>query len=259
MAFKAAFIAHAPDADAATLLLRAAEDDLFRTKYSGGKTNIYRSVLSDISTLRIEEAFPTLQALIALINARDRYTFGHSERVLYYSLMLAERLNLSEEEKMVLRYGAYLHDLGKTEIEPAILNKSDSLTPQEWETMKKHTVWGSAILEPIPAFHKVLPLLRYRHENYDGSGYPDALKGQEIPFLARILRLADSFDAMTSERPYRKALSFPAAYKEIEKHAGSLYDPKLVPFFLAVIEEIGERPKFETIQDPFCPLPRDRL
>ncbi|RPF49651.1 diguanylate cyclase (GGDEF)-like protein/putative nucleotidyltransferase with HDIG domain [Thermodesulfitimonas autotrophica] len=229
------------DGDAAVPLIRAAEDDLFRTKYSGGKTYLYRSVLSEICTLKIQEAFPTLQSLVALINARDRYTFGHSERVLSYALALAEKLGLPEAEKEVLRYGAYLHDLGKIEIEPAILNKPTRLSTEEWAIMKNHTVWGSEMLKSLPAFREILPLLRSHHENYDGSGYPDQLKGKEIPLLARILRLADSFDAMTTDRPYRKALSFAAACQEIEKHAGSLYDPELVPLFLKVIKEAAAK------------------
>lgn len=229
------------DGDAAVPLIRAAEDDLFRTKYSGGKTYLYRSVLSEICTLKIQEAFPTLQSLVALINARDRYTFGHSERVLSCALALAEKLGLPEAEKEVLRYGAYLHDLGKIEIEPAILNKPTRLTNEEWATMKNHTVWGSEMLKSLPAFREILPLLRSHHENYDGSGYPDHLKGEEIPLLARILRLADSLDAMTTDRPYRKALSFSEAYREIENHAGSLYDPRLVPLFLEVIKEAAAK------------------
>jgi diguanylate cyclase (GGDEF)-like protein/putative nucleotidyltransferase with HDIG domain len=229
------------DGDAAVPLIRAAEDDLFRTKYSGGKTYLYRSVLSEICTLKIQEAFPTLQSLVALINARDRYTFGHSERVLSYALALAEKLGLPEAEKEVLRYGAYLHDLGKIEIEPAILNKPTRLSTEEWAIMKNHTVWGSEMLKSIPAFREILPLLRSHHENYDGSGYPDQLKGKEIPLLARILRLADSFDAMTTDRPYRKALSFAVACQEIEKHAGSLYDPELVPLFLEVVKEAAAK------------------
>ncbi|MEW6769854.1 MAG: HD domain-containing phosphohydrolase [Bacillota bacterium] len=234
-------VGYPADGDAALALIRAAEDDLFRTKYSGGKTYLYRSVLSEISTLKIKDAFPTLQTLVALINAKDRYTFGHSERVLSYALALAEKMDLSGEEKDLLRYGAYLHDIGKIEVESPVLNKPSFLDKKEWELMKKHTVWGSELLQSLVAFREILPIIRSHHENYDGSGYPDHLKGEEIPLLARILRLADSFDAMTSNRPYRKALTFSEACEELKRYAGTLYDPELVPLFLEAVKEVYER------------------
>ncbi|GAB6274729.1 MAG: diguanylate cyclase [Peptococcaceae bacterium] len=223
------------DGEAALPLIRAAEDDLFRIKYSLDKAYLYKSVLSEISALKIKDAYPALQAFVALINARDRYTFGHSERVMSYALALGEKLALSEEEKDVLRYGAYLHDIGKIEIEAAVLNKEGSLNKAEWETMKKHTVWGNEIVQMLVALNEIGPVIRSHHENYDGSGYPDGLKEENIPFLARILRLADSFDAMTTDRPYRNALKFSEACLELKKHAGTFYDPRLVnPFLLAV-------------------------
>ncbi|MEW6574676.1 MAG: diguanylate cyclase, partial [Bacillota bacterium] len=210
-------------------LIRAAENDLFRTKYSKGKTYLYQSVLSEISTLKIKEAFPTLQTLVALINAKDRYTFGHCERVLSYALALAERLGLSDEEKDILRYGAYLHDIGKIEIDSPILTKEGSLDHHEWEIMKNHTVWGSEMIQSLASFKEILPIIRSHHENYNGTGYPDHLAGQEIPLPARILRIADSFDAMTSDRPYRGALNYAEACLELKKNAGTLYDPELIP------------------------------
>ncbi|MDN5347230.1 MAG: hypothetical protein PWP65_794 [Clostridia bacterium] len=133
------------DGEAALPLIRAAENDLFRTKYSQDKTYLYYSIISEISTLKAKEAFPTLRSLVALINIKDRYTFGHSERVLSYALALAEKLALSEQDRDTLRYGAYLHDLGKIEIEAAVLNKCGPLNEREWEVMKNHTIWGSEI------------------------------------------------------------------------------------------------------------------
>lgn len=223
------------DGEAVLPLIRAAEDDLFRTKYSLDKAYLYKSVLSEISALKIKDAYPALQAFVALINARDRYTFGHSERVMSYAVALGENLALSEEEKDILRYGAYLHDIGKIEIEAAVLNKEGSLDKTEWETMKKHTVWGNEIVQMMVALRDIGPVIRSHHENYDGSGYPDGLKEENIPFLARILRLADSFDAMTTDRPYRNALKFSEACLEIKRHAGTFYDPRLInPFLIAV-------------------------
>ncbi|MEW6172452.1 MAG: HD-GYP domain-containing protein [Bacillota bacterium] len=176
-----------------------------------------------------------------MINTKDRYTFGHSERVMSYSLALAEKVGLSEEEKDVLRYGAYLHDIGKIEIETAILNKEGSLDKEEWATMKNHAKYGTGIIQPLAAFKEIVPVVRFHHENYDGSGYPDGLRGEEIPLLARILRIADSFDAMTTDRPYRKAMSFSDACREIGRCAGRFYDPQLVPVFFEAVKEVYEK------------------
>ncbi|MEW6183449.1 MAG: diguanylate cyclase [Bacillota bacterium] len=238
------FAGYPGDGDEALPLIRTAENDLFRTKYSRGKPYLYQSVLSEISTLKIKDAFPTLQTLVTLINTKDKYTFGHSERVMSYSLALAEKLKLSEEEKDFLRYGAYLHDIGKIEIETSILNKEGSLDKDEWTIMKNHAVYGTGIIQPLAAFKEIVPVVRFHHENYDGSGYPDGLRGEEIPLLARILRIADSFDAMTTDRPYRKALSFSEACREIERCAGRFYDPSLVPVFLEAVEDV-----FEAVKD----------
>jgi diguanylate cyclase (GGDEF)-like protein/putative nucleotidyltransferase with HDIG domain len=226
------------DGIAALPLIRAAENDLFRNKYSRGKPYLYQSVLSEISSLKIKDAFPTLQSLVTLINTKDKYTFGHSERVMSYALALAEKLGLTEDEKDTLRYGAYLHDIGKIEIETAVLRKETSLDEDEWKMMKSHTVRGSEMILPLAAFKEIVPIIRSHHENYDGSGYPDGLKGRDIPLVARILRIADSFDAMTSDRPYREALSFARACEELKKYGGSYYDPELVAVFLGTVEEV---------------------
>lgn len=150
---------------------------------------------------------------------------------------MADKLGLSEKEKITLRYGAYLHDIGKIEVGTDVLDKSSSLSEKEWEIMKQHTVWGSEILEPLTAFREVAVIVRSHHENYDGSGYPDGLKAGEIPLLARILRIVDSFDAMTTDRPYRKALLVSDAFRELSRHAGSFYDPRLVDLFLTAVKE----------------------
>ncbi|QGP93893.1 Diguanylate cyclase, GGDEF domain [Neomoorella glycerini] len=229
------------DADGISSLVRAAENDLYRGKYSRGDAYLYYSIISEITHLKVKEAFPTLQTLVALINIKDRYTFGHSERVMSYSLALAKKLPLSEEEKDTLRYGAYLHDLGKIEVESAILNKTGFLTAREWEIMKMHTIYGSEIVKPLLFFQDISPIIRSHHENYDGSGYPDGLKGEEIPLPARIVRLADSFDAMTTDRPYKKALTFSQASQELQRYAGSHYDPLLVDLFLEAVKEAYEK------------------
>lgn len=225
------------DGDSAFPLIRAAEDDLFRVKYSKGTDYLYQSVLCEINALKITEAFPALQALISLINAKDRYTFGHSERVMTYSLSLAEKLQLPQEEMDKLRYAAALHDIGKIRIDTSILNKPTTLNEEERAIIQNHTVWGAQLVETLPAFEEIVPLIRSHHENYDGSGYPYGLKGEEIPFLSRILRIADSFDAITTTRPYRVALSCSDACQELRKKSGVYYDPELVYIFLDVVKD----------------------
>ncbi len=225
------------DTDTALPLIRAAEDDLYRIKYSKGTDYLYQSLLCEINALKIKEAFPTLQALISLVNSKDRYTFGHSERVMTYALALAEKMNLTEDELDLLRYGAALHDIGKIKIDTELLNKSDFLTKEEWETMKLHTIYGAQLVETISDFREIVPIIRFHHENYDGSGYPDGLQGEEIPLLARILRIADSFDAMTTDRPYKKALSYSKAARELKKNANSHYDPQLILPFIQSVDE----------------------
>ena len=225
------------DGDSAFPLIRAAEDDLYRIKYSEGTDYLYQSVLCQINALKITEAFPALLALISLINAKDRYTYGHSERVMGYSLALAEKLQLPKEDLDRLRYAAALHDIGKIRIDTSVLNKPTQLTDEEWDILQHHTIWGAQLVETLPAFKEIVPLIRSHHENYDGSGYPDGFKGEEIPLLARILRIADSFDAMTTTRPYREALSYAEACQELRKKAHVFYDPELVYMFLDVVEE----------------------
>ncbi|MGI9951640.1 diguanylate cyclase [Moorellaceae bacterium AZ2] len=229
------------DGDEALGLIRAAENDLFRAKYSRDKNYLYHSIISEISAMKVKEAFPTLQVLVALINMKDRYTFGHSERVMSYALALAEKLPLSEEERDTLRYGAYLHDLGKIEVDSSVLTKTGPLNQEEREAMKNHTIWGAEMVKPLVFFQEISQILRSHHENYDGSGYPDGLRGEEIPLLARIVRLADSFDAMTTDRPYRQALSFEQASRELLRRSGTYYDPSLIHPFLEAVKEVYER------------------
>jgi putative nucleotidyltransferase with HDIG domain len=182
----------------------------------------------------------TITALAQAVELRDEYTGGHTERVTRYSLALAEHLQLAPEDVELIRIGTPLHDVGKIGIDDAILRKPDRLTPEEFEMMKTHTTKGAEIIATIPDLAGVLPIVRSHHERWDGRGYPDRLAGQAIPTLARVVALADAFDAMTSDRPYRKGMPASVAFAEIEKQAGKQFDPAFAAAFLAIQAKILE-------------------
>lgn len=188
----------------------------------------------------IEETYyNTLVMLARIVEAKDICSAGHLERVSRYIRMIAERLDVDEETKNVLMDGALLHDLGKVGIEDAILKKNGILTPKEYEVMKQHSIIGENILKPLRSMSKLSALVRHHHELYDGTGYPDGLKGEDIPLAARILTMADIYDAITTDRPYRRALSREEAVETIKSYAGNKLDPKLVDVFVEIIMENG--------------------
>jgi putative nucleotidyltransferase with HDIG domain len=185
-----------------------------------------------------EMFFNTITVLAQAVEMRDTYTGGHTARVTSYSLLLAEHLQLSSDDLELLRIGTPLHDIGKIGIDDAILKKPDRLTPDEFEVMKQHTVKGAEILETVSDLHAVIPIARSHHERWDGRGYPDGLKGDQTPLLARIVAVADAFDAMTSDRPYRIGMQPEVAFAEMEKNSGRQFDPELAHGFLAIREPI---------------------
>jgi diguanylate cyclase (GGDEF)-like protein/putative nucleotidyltransferase with HDIG domain len=229
------------DGTTARELVRVADDALYRAKY-GRKTHLYFSVVDELRAFSHseKELFNSLKTLLTIINARDRYTFGHSERVAGYAVALAERMGLPPEHVSLLQCGAYLHDIGKVEIPPEILNKPGKLDQNEWEMIKNHPEWGGNIVQPLTLLSAIVPLIRHHHENYDGTGYPDGLAGEEIPLLARILRIADSFDAMTTDRPYKPARTPREACLVLKQEAGKMFDPHLVDIFISLISEQEE-------------------
>jgi putative nucleotidyltransferase with HDIG domain len=180
----------------------------------------------------------TITILAQAVELRDEYTGGHTQRVTSYSLLLGHYLNLSPAEIELVRTGTPLHDIGKIGIPDAILNKPDRLTPAEFEIMKGHTVRGAEILATVPDLQPVIPIVRSHHERWDGKGYPDGLAGEAISRLARIVAVADAFDAMTSDRPYRKGMAVEVAFAEVEKQAGRQFDPQCVQGFLTIREGI---------------------
>jgi putative nucleotidyltransferase with HDIG domain len=183
----------------------------------------------------------TITILAQAVELRDEYTGGHTQRVTDYSLMLANQLELSAQDKELIRIGTPLHDIGKIGIDDAILRKPDRLTHQEFEKMKEHTWRGAKIVETVPDLHPIIPIVRSHHERWDGKGYPDQLKGEDISRLARIVAVADAFDAMTSDRPYRAGLPAEAAFAEVEKQSGLQFDPGCAAAFLALREQVVEQ------------------
>jgi len=179
-------------------------------------------------------------ALARAVEAKSPYTHGHSERVMVYALALAEAIELPYEDREIMRKGALLHDIGKISIPDAILNKPGSLTPDEFDIIKEHTSAGAHIVEPLQSVRDAIPLIRWHHERLDGKGYPDGLKGDEIPqdvrTLVRILSVADVYDSLASDRPYRPRMPHEACVQLLRENAlGGGLDPELVALFQDVV------------------------
>jgi putative nucleotidyltransferase with HDIG domain len=170
----------------------------------------------------------SIRALAAAIDAKDPYTRGHSERVARYSSQVAKEMGLSAEDVRRVRLSALLHDVGKIGIDDRILRKPTALTEEEFEIMKSHPVKGAAIMEAIPQLHDVIPGMKYHHERWEGGGYPDGLAGEEIPLQGRIVSVADTFDAMTTTRPYQRAMDIRFVFQRLRDLAGNRFDPSVV-------------------------------
>ena len=181
----------------------------------------------------------TIKVLAHAIDARDHYTHSHSENVAKYAVSIAEELHLPAHEIELIRDACELHDLGKIGVEDTILSKPSSLTPQEWEQIKRHPQTGAQILEPLTFLDGVIDLVKQHHEHYDGSGYPEGRKGDDILLGARIIHVADAYEAMRSPRSYRLVpLSKEEAILEIKKNNGTQFDPKVVEAFLKVVDKL---------------------
>ncbi|MGB9593092.1 MAG: HD-GYP domain-containing protein [Anaerolineae bacterium] len=181
----------------------------------------------------------TVMALANSLEAKDPYTVGHSQRVADLAERLAHALGLPESETRYIRMAGLLHDIGKIGISEAVINKPGPLTPSEYAHIQTHPLISERILVPVAELNGALRMIRNHHERWDGSGYPDGLKELEIPMGARILSLADAYDAMTSQRPYRPALPREVALREIERGAGKHFDPSLSRLFLGILAEEG--------------------
>ena len=192
--------------------------------------------------LDIERTYvETIMALALAVEAKDPYSAGHSKRVGFYSRQIGELLELDEETLRMLNDAGVLHDIGKIGIKDEILLKPNPLTPDEEKIMQQHAVIGEAIVKPVRSLQRVVSLVRHHHERYDGTGYPSGLKGEEIPLGARILAVADTYDSMVTDRPYRKRLPVDQAKAELKKCAGLQYDPRVVEAFLTILANKEQR------------------
>lgn len=199
---------------------------------------------------QLEEAETVLVTLALSIEAKDPYTEGHCERLSRYAVALGRRLGLPEAQLIALRRGGSVHDIGKIAVPEAILQKPGPLTPEEWATMKLHPVSGEKICAPLRSFALVLPIIRHHHEKMDGSGYPDGLVGENIPLIARILTTVDVYDALTTDRPYRAALSAEAAFETmLSEVRRGWWDVNLVELFFEITAKLTE----DTSTNPLMP------
>ncbi|MGD0855576.1 MAG: diguanylate cyclase [Dehalococcoidia bacterium] len=233
--------------DGATLdeLCYAADMALYYAKRTGqNRTSIASRTLFSLNepsvSINVEaEVLSTIYALAATLEARDKYTYGHSRRVSRYAVATAEALNLAPEQVAVISAAALLHDIGKVGIPDHVLNKEGKLLDEEWELLKQHPRLSATIVGHVPSLAACLAAVRHHHERWDGNGYPSGLKGEAIPMEARILTVTDAFEAMISERPYRKALTFKQAIAELDKCSGTQFDPRVVQAFIPIALSTG--------------------
>jgi HD-GYP domain-containing protein (c-di-GMP phosphodiesterase class II) len=228
---------------------RVAVDSADEIGFLGQAFNDMASALRTQRREREEGYFRNLEALARAIDARDPYTFEHSARVAAISVILATAMDWPADEVASLRRAGLLHDVGKIGVADRILAKISPLTDDEWASIRQHPIIGYDMLKDVPFLQASLAGIRHHHERWDGEGYPDGLTAEENPAPARIVAVADAFDAMTSDRPYRKGFSFGFAAKTIASESGRQFDPAVVaafvktePLILAKLEEMGKRP-----------------
>lgn len=202
------------------------------------------------SNEKLERAYiDMVETLRFTVEAKDSYTRGHSDRVSEYSVLLGQKVGLPEDQLKLLKIGGLFHDIGKIGIADSILLKTDKLTDEEYAEIKKHPSIGAHILSTAEIFKDIIPIVEYHHEKFDGNGYPSGLKGEEIPYLARIAAIADTFDAMTSRRSYRNALDLDYVKNEIKRCEGTQFDPQLAEAFLEILEKDFD--KIQEIQNEY--------
>ncbi|WP_343344736.1 diguanylate cyclase [Terrisporobacter petrolearius] len=218
-------------------LIELADNALYRAKsFDKNRVERYYNILDEIDSSIDKKALESIANILNKINKKDKYTYGHSERVVIYAKKFAMYLNMDEKSKKDLLLAAYLHDIGKLEISKELLNKREKLSQSEFNILRQHPTLGADLVSNIEAFNAVVPVIKYHHEKYDGSGYPNNIKGEEIPYLARVLTIIDSFDAMTSKRPYNVRKDYNQAIIELKKCAGTHFDVELVSKFIDMLQ-----------------------
>lgn len=223
-------------------LIKCADDALYRAKsFHRNRVETFQSVLEELKSDIVEEddmsIINSMKTLIGVINSKDKYTYRHIERVVVYCGIIADALKINDKDKKILKYGAYLHDIGKINIPEEILNKKMPLTKEEWDMLKQHPAYGVDIVSPVKSLVDSIPIILHHHERYDGGGYPTGLAGEQIPYLARVLTVADCFDAMTSNRPYSIARSVEDAIGELIACSSTQFDPEIVEAFVGVLRD----------------------
>lgn len=214
----------------------------------------YTPVMDELNNLTSSEVISRngnidrqiINSLTEIISKKDKYTYEHCERVSYYCAVISEYLNLSDKMTADLSLNAFLHDIGKVAIPEKILKKPTSLSENEKEVMQTHPLMGVKLMQTIKCFKNILPSILYHHERYDGAGYPYGIKETQIPFFARIISVADSYDAMTSDRPYRKRLGKGIAFNNLISGKKTQFDPNIVDNFIdAVNPSVISQPTFK--------------
>jgi diguanylate cyclase (GGDEF)-like protein len=219
-------------------LLDKADQALHYSKAQGkNMVHIYNERSTIQQTIAIEHDVHEIEQQLNIFLAKDVYTFQHSKRVFGYAIDFCEYIQLPDAEKKTFVLGALIHDIGKLEVPKDILKKKSKLTAEEWETVKKHVEWGKDIVAAMDKYKELIPLVELHHERYDGKGYPHGLRGEDIPKQARMLCIVDSFDAMTTERPYQPTKTFVEAIAELKRCAGTQFDPDLAAAFIEMLCE----------------------
>ena len=238
-------------------LVTVADTALYFAKRTGGdrvylSSKVLSEPLDDAGVYARHNGLSTIYALASTVEARDPYTYGHSRRVNAYAVALAEKIGLPPDQVSRVSTAALLHDIGKIGIPDRVLNKKGKLSKEDWDAIKAHPKLGATIVGNMPNLVPCVSSILHHHERWDGGGYPEGLKGEQISIEARILAIADSFEAMSSARPYRPALCSEKVMKELQRCAGSQFDPGLAQVFIRIIEEgfpekvkIGQNPSAE--------------